>query len=99
FVTRAWRIAAGAAAAFLVSILITLRLDPQSWTQYSQMLGYSGFETDPIPTLSVLLRTRLAPHFIVLQFVPVAVVCIWALIHYWKRRRSWNWPQDANLLL
>lgn len=98
-VTRGYQILAGGAAAFLLSVLVTMWVDPQAWSQYTRMLGYSGVESDPIPSLSVLLRTHIAPNFIALQFVPAAVACVWALVYFWKRRRSWDWLRDANLLL
>lgn len=96
---RRYRILAGAAIAFAASVLLTLRLDPQAFTQYKEMLGYSGVERDPIPSLSVLLRTHLAPQFMALQFMAVALACIWALVYFWNRRHDWDWTINANLLL
>jgi hypothetical protein len=97
--TRSYRILAGTTAAFALSVLVTLRLDPQAWSQYKEMLGYSGVERDPIPSLSVLLRTHLTPHFMAMQFVLAAVACLWAVVYFWNRRREWNWSREANLLL
>ncbi|HWG18947.1 MAG TPA: glycosyltransferase family 87 protein [Terracidiphilus sp.] len=98
-ITRNYRIVAGAAAAFLLSVLVTFRLDPQAWTQYTHMLGYSGVERDPIPVLSVLLRTHLTPNFMAMQFLPAAMAGVWALVYFWNRRHDWNWSRDVNLLL
>lgn len=89
----------GLAAAFGLSGLLTLSLDPHAWTQYAAMVGYSGVETDPIPTLSVLLRTYLAPHWMPLQFAPAALACVWAAAYFWQRRHQWDWLRDAPLVL
>jgi len=98
-ITRNYRILAGAAAALIASAALTLLLDPQAFTQYAQMMSSSGYERDPIPAISVLLRTRLTPNFMPLQFVPVAVATVWAIVYFWRRRRTWEWPRDGNLLL
>lgn len=97
--SKSYRIAAGAIAAIVASVLVTLAIDPHAWSQYVHMAGYSGFETDPIPSLGVLLRTHLAPHFMALQFLPAALACAWALVYFWPRRHDWDWPRDACLLL
>lgn len=96
---RRYRILAGAAIALALSVWLTLHLDPQAFTQYKNMLGYSGVERDPIPSLSVLLRTHLTPHFMALQFLAAVLACIWALAYFWNRRHNWNWSRSANLLL
>ncbi|HEY2859007.1 MAG TPA: glycosyltransferase 87 family protein [Terracidiphilus sp.] len=98
-VSHSYRVLAGAAVTLAASLLATFWLDPQFWPQYKAMLGFSGVETDPIPSLSVLLRTHFAPNWLALQFVPVAAACVWAIAYFWNRRQSWNWSRDANLIL
>lgn len=98
-ITRNYRILAGAVAALLASAAVTSLLDPQAWTQYAHMMGYSGYQSDPIPAISVLLRARLAPNFLPLQFAPMAIACVWAFSYFLRRRRTWDWRRDVNLLL
>lgn len=98
-VQRRAAIVAGLAAAFGLSVVATMGMDAQAWKQYAAMLGYSGVESDPIPTLSVLLRTYVAPYWMALQFVPAALACGWAAVYFWQRRREWDWLRDAPLVL
>lgn len=98
-VGRRYRVLAGATLAITVSTLVTFWMTPQFWPRYKAMLRYSGVETDPIPSWSVLLRTHWAPNFMALQFLPAALACAWALAYYWNRRRRWNWSWDASLVL
>jgi hypothetical protein len=98
-VSGSYRVLAGAALAFTVSVLVTFWLDPRFWLHYKAMLGYSGVGTDPIPSLSVLLRTHLAPNFMALQFVPAGLACAWALVYFWKRRQTWDWCRDVGMVL
>ncbi len=98
-IARSYRILAGTMAALLASAAVTFLLDPKAWTQYTQMMRYTGYERDPIPAISVLLRTRLAPNFMPLQFALMAIACVWAGAYFWRRRRNWDWTRDVNLLL
>lgn len=97
--SKSYRIVAGTLAVFLASALVTLAIDPLAWGQYVRMAGYSGFERDRIPSLGALLRQHFAPNFVAFQFLPAALACAWALVYFWQRRRAWDWPRDASLLL
>jgi hypothetical protein len=98
-VTRSYRVLAGLAAALLASVAITLIIDLQAFTEYAQMMGYSGYERELIPTFSVLLRTWLTPNSIPTQFAPSAAACVWAFAYFWSRRRDWVWQVHGALLL
>ena len=98
-VTRRYATLAGIGLTFLASVLVTFRLDSEAWTQYKQMLSYSGVTTDPIPAVSVLLRMHTAPAVMALQFAPAAVACIWAVAYFWPRRHFWDWPRDGSPIL
>ncbi|HKF49043.1 MAG TPA: glycosyltransferase family 87 protein [Terracidiphilus sp.] len=97
--SKSYRILFGTGAALLVSAAATLAIDPHAWNEYVRMAGYSGFETDPIPSLGMLLRTHVAPGVIALQFVPAALGCAWAIVYFWPRRHNWDWAREGCLLL
>jgi hypothetical protein len=56
FVARAWRILAGAAAAFAAGALITTWIDPAAWGQYAYYMRTSVVTREFTPCLGDLLR-------------------------------------------
>lgn len=98
-VTRSYRLLAGSLVAVLGSLAVTWIIDPQAWSQYSQMVRTSGIEHEFIPCVSVLMRTWLPPHAIWQQYALAVLACIWALGYYWTRRAEWNWNTHGSLLM
>jgi hypothetical protein len=97
--TRNFKILAGAAAALGASIAIVYWMDPLAFSQYAEMIRTVGMEKEFIPCLSVVLRLWISPASKWLQSLPTAVACVWALIYYWPRRRSWDWMREGSLLM
>lgn len=96
---RRSRILAGAAAALAASCVLSLAVDPHAWTQYAQMIRHCGMEREPIPCLGIMLRLWLKPQATWIQYAPVAVGCLWALVYYWRRRSEWNWLRNGAPIL
>jgi len=99
FVSRAYKLLAGAAVAMAVSWVVLFWIDPMAWTQYAQMIRTSGIEKEFIPCLSVALRLWLSPQAMWLQYLLPALGCLWAVGYYWHRRHAWDWSRDGSLLL
>lgn len=99
FVSRAWRLLAGAAAALAVSCAVTYALAPTAWPDYLHIMRTTGIEREFIPCLSVALRQWVNPQLGALQTAPVVLGCLWALAYYWPRRRAWDWLRDGSLPL
>jgi hypothetical protein len=95
---RRYSVLAGAAAAFVASLALTLWIDPQAYGQYVQMLKSSGIEKERIPCFSVLLREWTHSRYARIEYAPSALGCLWALAYYWRRRARWNWLEDGGLL-
>jgi hypothetical protein len=63
------------------------------------MMRTYGIESEPIPCLSIELRQWLNPHAMWLQYLPAGLACGWALGYFWRRRQTWDWIRDGNLVM
>jgi hypothetical protein len=63
------------------------------------MMRTYGIENEFIPCWSVVLRLWTSPQTIWLQYLLPAVGCSWAVIYFWKRRRTWDWLKDGSVLM
>jgi hypothetical protein len=99
FVTRSYKIVAGAALALVASCAITWLIAPSAWVGYTAMMRAPAVEREFIPCLSVAMRLWLSPESAWLQYVLTGVACGWALIYYWQRRQTWDWTGDGGLLI
>ena len=98
-VTESYKILMGAAAALTASCALTWLFAPQAWSGYAAMMRAPAVEKQFIPCLSVALRLWLRPDGIWLQYLPISIACAWALLHYWRRRKVWNWLQDGGAFI
>jgi hypothetical protein len=97
--TRSYRILVGTVVALCASTIIAVALDPMMWEHYSQMMRTERIDLRPIPCLSVVLRQILWPHTSAVQFLPIVVGCIWALVYFRRHRSEWNWLEHGSLLM
>ena len=97
--TRAWRILAGALAAFSLGALLTFLIDPAAWSQYAFYMRTSVITREFTPCLGDLLRDRINPSAEWIAFIPAVLGCIWALMYFWPRRHSWDWLDDGSPLM
>ena len=98
-VARAWRVLAGGVAAFAVGALVTTWIDPAAWSQYAYYMRTSVVTREFTPCLGDLLRDSIHPSAEWLAFVPAVVACVWALMWFWPRRRTWDWLEQGSLLV
>jgi len=101
--SRAWRVAAGAAAALALSSAVASLIDPHAWLDYTRLMRSPAVENEFIPCLSSAIRQWIDQLFDVqatwLQFLPAALGCVWALVYFWRRRAAWDWKIDGSLLM
>jgi len=96
---RRARVLAGLISAMAASFALVLAFDPQAWSQFSAM-AHAGLMHDRFaPTLSAYLRLDLAPRAVWLEYLPMALACIWAIVYFWRRRVRWDWMQHGMLVL
>lgn len=93
------RILVGFIVAMAANCALVYLLDPHAWSQYSQMMHAGGALNEPIPELSVVLRSLINPGAVWIQFVPAAVACIWAAWYFWTRRSGWDWMDHGLVVL
>ena len=95
---RAFRLLAGAVTALALSSAAAFLIAPHAWRDYFALMRSPAVENDFIPCLAALMRNRLAPHALWLQYLPAALACFWALVYFWRRRASWDWTSHGSLL-
>jgi glycosyl transferase family 87 len=98
-VSGSYKVLLGAIAALAASCAATWWIDPTAWKDYARMMRTYGIEGEFIPCWSVVLRLWTSPHTIWLQYLLPAVGCSWAVIYFWKRRRTWDWLKDGSVLM
>jgi hypothetical protein len=99
FVSRSYRILAGAVAAFAAGAVVTVCIDPHAWGQYLYYMRTSVITREFTPCLGDVLRDWIHPSAEWLAFVPCMLGCVWALAYFWPRRRSWDWFENGSLLV
>lgn len=97
--TRSYRILVGTLVALSVSTMIAMSLDPMVWQHYSEMMRTARVDRLLIPCWSIVLRQNVWPHTVAVQFLPVAVGCIWALVYFRRYWGEWNWLEHGSLLM
>jgi uncharacterized protein len=97
--TRSYKILVGTVVALGVSSAIALLFDPLVWVQYGQMMSTARIDRLAIPCLSIMLRQKLSPNTIWLQYLPVSLGCVWALAYFRRHRDDWDWMEHGSLLL
>jgi hypothetical protein len=98
-VSRSYRIAAGAAFSLIASTALAWWIDPQAWPRYFDLMRSQPVKAEFVPCLSDAIRFWIRPQSTWIQFVPVALGCIWALYYFWRRRNSWDWLEHGSLLV
>jgi hypothetical protein len=98
-VNRCYKILLGAATAMAASCALAWLIDPSAWSDYSHMMRTYGLQYEFIPCLSVVLRLWVRPQAMVLQYLLPALGCGWALVYYWRHRRTWDWLKDGSLVM
>ena len=98
-VSGCYKVLLGAAAALAASCAAAWWIDPTAWADYARMMRTYGIEGEFIPCWSVVLRLWTSPQTIWLQYLLPAVGCSWAVIYFWKRRRTWDWLKDGSVLM
>lgn len=96
---RRFSILFGAIAATVVASLLAWIIDPAAWQQYLHWSRFSGISTEFVPCLSVEFRNHIDPSASWLVFVPSALGCLWGVVHFWRRRATWDWTREGSLLM
>ena len=99
FVSRSYRMLAGAVIAFAADGVITTLADPSAWGQYVHYMRTSVITREFTPCLGDVLRDAVNPNAEWLAFVPAILGCIWALTYFWPRRHTWDWLENGSLLI
>jgi hypothetical protein len=98
-VSRSYKILAGLTLAMAVSTALAWWIDPQAWAGYFTLMRSHRVQFEFVPTLSDAIRFWIHPQWIWLQYVPAALGVGWALIYFWRSRKTWDWMENGSLLL
>lgn len=97
---RHLRVFAGFIISVLVMVAIALLIDPKAFSHYSNMMATAQPTEHPfVPTLSKLFRLLVHPESVWLQFLPVALGCIWSAWYFIRNRDVWEWTNHGLLVL
>jgi hypothetical protein len=97
--TRAYKLLAGFSVALAFTSAIAFLIDPSAWPDYARLMRSPSVENQYIPCLADVFRHWLHPHAVWLQYLPVALACIWALVYFWRRRAHWDWLTGSSSLI
>lgn len=97
--SKTYRVLAGFTIALAISSALTLRLDSQIWSQYTQMVKAMSVMSAVSPTLSAYFRLVIARNAAWVQFAPEIAACGWAVWYFWTRRAQWEWNDHGLLVL
>ena len=54
---------------------------------------------EPIPVLSMNLRSLINPQIVWIQFIPEAAACAWGFWYFYSRRSRWDWMDHGLVVL
>jgi hypothetical protein len=97
--TGAWKVLAGATAALGFTTALGFLLAPHAWSDYIAMLRSPLVAGEFVPCLGDAFRHWLFPAHHWTQYLLAAGACLWALVYYLFRRRTWNWVHNASPLM
>lgn len=96
---RAYQILLGTITATSFSSAITYVIDPGIWGHYAQMMREVRIDRISIPCFSMVLRDHVPPRYAWLQYLPLALGSLWALLYYRRHRADWDWLEHGSLLM
>jgi hypothetical protein len=99
FEQKKWSVLVGCFTTIIVSILITSFFNPDALSQYIQAFFHHPPENLATPTIGFLLRIIFGYEKFWLQFLPLSFGIIWAIFYWRKKRSSWNWWKEINIVM
>jgi hypothetical protein len=97
--SNSYKLLAGFAASITLSSAAAFLIAPRAWTDYLHMMQSPVVQNQFIPCLADALRHWLAPQAIWLQYLPIALCSLWALVYFWRRRAVWDWTKHSSPLM
>jgi hypothetical protein len=97
-------LAVGAGVGLVAAALPTIA-NPDVWRQYFEAMNrpvdaahspLSGWRS---PLIGWWVRMAVSPESFWIQAVPTVLIAIATPLHWWKRRRIWNWSVEAPRLV
>ena len=96
---RRWRVVLGGTLVGLCAILVPLSVNSAVVQQYQHAVTAHRPTAWITPTLGTALRLVFGEEREWLQFVPLLPGTIWFLAYWLRHRKTWDWAQEAPLLL
>ena len=95
---RRWTVLAGCVLATLAAVAIALAFRPAVLADYRFAVANPP-SVNVTPTVGALLRLAFGEERTWLQYPPTAVGVLWFLFYWRKHRGTWDWGEQAPLLL
>jgi hypothetical protein len=99
FVSRSYRVLAGAVLSLAATSAVAFWLDPRAWTDYLAIMRSPAAKNAFVPCLADAMQVWISPGANWIQYVPSLAASIWAVVYFWIRRHTWNWVNDLSPLL
>ena len=96
---RDWRIVVGGIAVGVLASAGPLLMNPDVFSQYFAEMSHRPPAQWVSLTIGSLLRLAVGDAAFSWQFAPVPVGLVWAGVHWWRRRRTWNWADELPLIV
>jgi hypothetical protein len=76
-----------------------LIINPLVFHQYWASISQYPLGAWATPALGSVLRLIIGYNFEWLQILPTLLGFVWFLHHWWKRKHSWDWKEEAPILI
>jgi len=96
---RRYRVVFGFLASLALAILVAIVLNEKVFTDYREMLRGAAIQREFIPAFSGVLRLWVFRQWFWVQFVPMAIGAIWAVIYIFRNLSGWRWQVHGPALL
>ena len=96
---RDWRIVAGGIAGGVLASAGPLLANPDVFGHYAAEMSQRPPAQWVSLTIGSLLRLAFGDAAFAWQFAPVPVGLAWAGVHWWRRRRTWDWADELPLIV
>jgi len=96
---RKYRVVLGFLLSLALAILLAIVLNEKVFIDYREMLRGAAIQREFIPAFSGVLRLLFFRQGFWVQFVPMAIGAIWAVIYIFRNLSGWRWQVHGPALL
>jgi hypothetical protein len=96
---RNYKFLIGIATTIAVSGAVALHYDALIFSHYRTMLSDPEMNKEFVPSAALVLARMLPKSVRLVQYVPALIGCIWACWFFQRKRETWKWEDQGNIVL